>query len=67
MVVLKPYLQKIDKRIKDILKIFKDLNQLFDHTKSVASCDDLVITENRKKARIFSSLPKNLLLLAQIS
>ena len=56
MVVLKPYLQKIDKRTKDILKIFKDLNQLFDHTKSVVSCDDLVINENRKKKQEFSLL-----------
>ena len=64
MVVLKPYLQKIDKRTKDILKIFKDLNQLFDHTKSVVSCDDLVINENRKKSKNFLFCTKKFVIIS---
>ena len=66
IIVFKPYLQKIDKHTKDILKIFKDLNQLFDRTKNAVSCDYLASNENRKRARIFSSIPKNVFLSAQI-
>ena len=66
IIVFKPYLQKIDKHTKDILKIFKDLNQLFDRTKNAVSCDYLASNENRKRARNFSSIPKNVFLSAQI-
>ena len=66
MIVFKPYLQKIDKHTKNILKIFKDLNQLFDRTKNAVSCDTLPLMKIEKKAKIFSSVPKNLFLSAQI-
>ena len=66
IIVFKPYLQKIDKHTKNILKIFKDLNQLFDRTKNAVSCDTLPLMKIEKKAKIFSSIPKNLFLSAQI-